>query len=1077
MPTSIIYPHEWTTGDTQYYITVHSERNLLNLYGSVYANRHYQTSLLSTSSDITTRIESDPIQCYSYSPTEIGLFASGLLSGTVSISNIKSNPKTVIRLRPKQQRPCNSVSFNSQGLLAVALDKVRNDSSLQIFDINRVFQNDKTPSFSLMTSDVVSSAAFLRETPSSLVCGSYKFLREYDLRSGSTNFEAATKFVHGATVDPFNDYFFSTHSDSGTVAFWDRRQIRPGVSGSSEPILTINPFGESLRGKNAFPCFRISSTRRGEFAVLHDGHAIKRWQTGYVPPHIQRQTQVFNNPNSSNANLSSGSNAGNSGATNSPEPAKIAHKDVPKPGYMFVTSVMQSSTTTQERVVSFDYVNDMEYPHRLNFICLTQSGSIVRMNAVESPMAVRFDPFNTVASADRECITFFGPGSSSNLLSSSQHSEFIGLERRVSSASTQSISEDSYDSDSNEGPDSAKTSKGESAVAISTSSEASVNDHIMNKSLYHAEEVLEGDISFSIRKLAMNNYSMDCEQNLILLSAYDHPNGNRLERLRAAWKWVDRSQKSRPSMIYGMVDFSYEGVLGIWEGYNWIAKKVRNPIFNRQKFDSAVSRILERSKRKIYTAWTSPNPAKRELRQLCLRVAGWNFDISQLESWLEKLEAEGKYEQAAGWAVFHGRVNRAVQSLAASKNDRLRMMSAAIAGYDGYKTTTRNSPWKELCRKMASELENPYMRAVFAFIADGDWVDVLDETSLPLHERLGIALRFLPDEELTSYLLKLTQQVVENGDVDGIILTGITPRAVDLLQSYVDKTADVQTASLIVSFASPLYFTDERITHWVECYRNLLNSWKLFAKRSMFDVARTRASRAFDGRITTTVISPQVYLQCHNCKKVIRSMVNASAQSASGANSGGLGVSGDGIGPSSASIGGGGASPAARQESISSSPTNMMEPSSHHRYYTNQSRFQSAADTNIRCPHCNYPLPRCAVCLLPLGSMPPRMNHDNSLSALRNLVGDSDNAFQKYGERHHHHHNHHDHKSGDENDHDSSWRDSSLDKSTNQNLFDRYFVFCLSCNHGMHVGHAREWFSKHSLCAVPDCECACNQYR
>jgi len=35
------------------------------------------------------------------------------------------------------------------------------------------------------------------------------------------------------------------------------------------------------------------------------------------------------------------------------------------------------------------------------------------------------------------------------------------------------------------------------------------------------------------------------------------------------------------------------------------------------------------------------------------------------------------------------------------------------------------------------------------------------------------------------------------------------------------------------------------------------------------------------------------------------------------------------------------------------------------------------------------------------------------------------------------------------------------------------FNFCLSCNHGMHAGHAKEWFERHTVCPVPDCECSC----
>jgi hypothetical protein len=32
----------------------------------------------------------------------------------------------------------------------------------------------------------------------------------------------------------------------------------------------------------------------------------------------------------------------------------------------------------------------------------------------------------------------------------------------------------------------------------------------------------------------------------------------------------------------------------------------------------------------------------------------------------------------------------------------------------------------------------------------------------------------------------------------------------------------------------------------------------------------------------------------------------------------------------------------------------------------------------------------------------------------------------------------------------------------------------LSCNHGMHAGHAEEWFLQSNHCPVPGCYCRCN---
>lgn len=38
---------------------------------------------------------------------------------------------------------------------------------------------------------------------------------------------------------------------------------------------------------------------------------------------------------------------------------------------------------------------------------------------------------------------------------------------------------------------------------------------------------------------------------------------------------------------------------------------------------------------------------------------------------------------------------------------------------------------------------------MFAFLASGDWRDVVDESGLPLKDRVAVALRFLSDHEVS----------------------------------------------------------------------------------------------------------------------------------------------------------------------------------------------------------------------------------------------------------------------------------------------------------------------------------------
>ena len=63
---------------------------------------------------------------------------------------------------------------------------------------------------------------------------------------------------------------------------------------------------------------------------------------------------------------------------------------------------------------------------------------------------------------------------------------------------------------------------------------------------------------------------------------------------------------------------------------------------------------------------------------------------------------------------------------------------------------------------------------------------------------------------------KSTERVIEEGDVEGVLLTGLTTSAVDLFEQTVNRYGDVQTASLVMSYVVPQRFKDKRVEDWVE---------------------------------------------------------------------------------------------------------------------------------------------------------------------------------------------------------------------------------------------------------------------
>lgn len=907
----------------------------------------------------------DNIQCSAYDKNDIGRTAVGQNNGVVSIFDICEQKPSMVQLKPKQSRPCNSLTFNNNGLVATGFDKGRQDNSLQIWDIKKSdTERDLRPLHSYVPNEAILSLVFFPDSESILVAGSYKFLRQFDIRSEQPMFQIATKCTLGLTPDPLQPQYFLLYSDDGLVAVWDRRRLSSHgnkhksllTTMVSELPVLLFPKLLSDGSRKSLPCLRYSPVRAGEFSLIFSGNIIRRWHTGVVPQSKETASQA--------RRLSSSTK--NPALNLKQQAAQLYKPNMDSPFVSFVLDVK----TEYQRVILFDYSPDPETPTSIYFACMRQLGSVFRMSSRECIDSLAFNLYNeiTLSGSEGQSTQFYEPTAIVKTKGRRRKGNFdppSGLLNNTQNSGSESDLHSESDSDaSSDDLDWKPTDKANSVGSVLS-----------------IQEILDYDICSLIRKRAIAGYGLDPEANVEALSELGGIDKQHF--LRNTWRWLTLAHKSltKGTMLSQGLDLGYQGVLGIWNGAEDLRGQRRyGGEVDDAVFALAVKAIVAGKGKKTSGISIASNSEKRVQRKLCLIISGWYLADDELDDKLDLLMELGYYEKAAGWAVFHGKVNRAVEILASSKKERLRLVSTAIAGYLAYKDINVNSPWKDQCRRMALEMDNPYLRAIFAFVADSDWSDVLDEHSLPLRERLGVALRYLSDKDLTIYLNRIADYVVARGELEGLILTGITPRGVELLQAYVNRTNDVQTAALISLFAVPRYFVDVRADHWLDCYRSLLNSWGMYSTRARFDVGRTKLSKSQDNKVLVAASPKQVYLQCLKCNKNI-----------------GL----EGVG---AELG-------KRKDAAL--------------LHFNQRR---RADDSV-CPHCRSPLPRCAICLLTLGTPVPV---DLSHSSTDDIRG------------------------------------------KNQARFRDWFSFCMSCNHGAHAVHAEEWFSKHYVCPVPDCSCRCN---
>ena len=327
-------------------------------------------------------------------------------------------------------------------------------------------------------------------------------------------------------------------------------------------------------------------------------------------------------------------------------------------------------------------------------------------------------------------------------------------------------------------------------------------------------------------------------------------------------------------------------------------------------------------------------------RQLCLYSCGLGLTNKQLEDTVNDMIRQGQNTRAAALAIIHNERKLAFQALRSGTASSVhKELSLALAGYA---SGTANDDWDETLLEVAKELDDPYARAILALVRYGDWHDVLTETSLPLKDRVGVALMYLDDQELTRYIDETTANTIKNGDIEGIVLTGLTETAVQLFQNYIVKFSDLQTAILAMSFVSPRYFTDFRVDIWRDTYRATLNTYRMFISRVHFDVQSTKLSTPPNRKPLLPPAPRQVSLRCNNC-----------------------------------------------DQSLDRNPENAAPPGLSTSLNTNHpgSIFGDAKSGTV-CPKCGRHMPRCVICMMWLGMPDPHTKGGAIVGDKRNPMAD-----------------------------------------------------------------------------------------
>jgi len=903
-------------------------------------------------------------------------------------------------------------------MVAVGVDRVRNDYCLTVYDM----KGSTEPRNRFFTGEAVTSVKFLTHDPQQIIAAVARSnLRLLDLRdptSGNspTNSAVFTKYIHNIAIDPLDGNYFASGGPPGepVVSIWDRRFIHKSTNTSpdsgSQSVLELRPAVDNSQTASVWS-IRYSGHKRGRFGVLSSTGAIRIYDIAEhsIPP-SSRPSGVYN--------FYGGNSWGGS------QYVSRTH-ELQYPFYDKVHGQEEGS-----RAIAFDWVGlagegDTDGQ---NVIALRLTREVNLLTAPR-PKTFQMTARDDLVLCDGKSISIMQPYRRSTRV----EEDVSEARRAITSINHETQVDPTTDPEWQQKPPiidsrplNAQTLEAlkqpgasiqRTQTWLSRGGELSTLQNLKAAEFPHALTLL-------------NVHKRRCQEGYRLDTSINKGIAKEDEGLWRLWAIISRMESLRYSQVGGMLtdtlDLSYIGVYGIWHS-TFGSDKNRLRGAGKQIPTGAWEASLQQLviNHSLPTLEGLP-PKTLNKRLVGLEICGWCLNRPAVEAKCSKLLESHQFERAVAVAVYQGQIDIALTMLGnLIRQGWLTSSALPVLLASG----ELNTEQQEMCRWMEEGTSNPYLRCIFRFLADKNWHAMAENTELLLSDRLGVALRYLNDVDLTTFLNKTTARCVANGDVSGILLTGLTGSCMPLFQNYITRTQDIQSALLVTALAHPLYIDDVRWQMWKEIYFDMLQSWKLFIERTKFSVEHAQRNVKRDG--TSLVTSPprQISLRCIHCQGNLARLDKTSISFESSAS------------------------------------TNKSQGAS--------AQAQKLAESSgTTCPKCARHLPRCAICMQWLG-LPDVMSTSGGRNGpvLSNVKSNDTKLLNISGRKHSIGEDHEEYEGGSKQRNGNELLPTPT--AAIEAALSRFVTFCANCSHSLHAHHARQWFAKHGMCPVPDCGCLC----
>ncbi|KAF2477013.1 uncharacterized protein BDR25DRAFT_178888, partial [Lindgomyces ingoldianus] len=740
----------------------------------------------------------------------------------------------------KHQRKCNSIAFSSKNFLATGLDRVRNDVCLNVYDLNTPSLSSSTePYKKLASSEAISSIKFFTGQPDTLVAGvSRQCIRLYDLRdSGPIGVaQYQTRQVHNIAIDPLDENYLVSAGTTGdpTVTVWDQRFIKQRNSSdpaSAGPVLEFRPVVDNTQSATIWS-LRYCGTKRSTFGVLANTGEFK----------IVELAQHSHRPESHQPSVS----GPNAPAWASPCYTKTSHS-LRYPWYDERHRVAENS-----RIVAYDF---MTAGNPLGGQCALALCPNREVEVIKVPSPAPRINITALDEIYRNREVIAKPSARQGTVAE----DLIELQNK-SLRGKHKISPDLGDSLSGR-LDRLTIDHLHRNIPLESATQSStqVHEDLLTLAYPHIKIDLPDYLKSlqTQKQRCQEGYNLDCRRNKEVVA--NDP------WLVDAWNLIERmdAHACNEGMVGGDLDLTYLGVASIWANkLTMYDQRMIDPDAKKSEtiFVEAVKEICENKEFPPFSGIASHYP---ENRQLCLSLCGWNISKKGIRERCSTLINEGQYYKAIVLSVFQGYKDVALDLLKEiiQQKQLSNIGLGAVIACDSV-----NEDQRHMCSWMADMTDEPYLKGLLAYFISGDWSSVVDMPQLSLTDRVGVALKYLNDEKLTNFLRLITQETIAYGNIEGLLLTGLTDRAMDLFEHYIAKFGDLQTAVLLLSRACPLYIQDDRWPLWKDMYLNQMQVWRTFLERTSYIKEHNLRCVSREGRSVNKPAAPSLAIRCLNCQ-------------------------------------------------------------------------------------------------------------------------------------------------------------------------------------------------------------------